>query len=64
MQMIILSLKICIKNISGKKVSFKIYEGKKYNYPDFTTFQPYVYDIMGRNAELTVPYRLKGKKNR
>ncbi|MFC1669098.1 hypothetical protein ACFL20_01800 [Spirochaetota bacterium] len=55
-------LKVCIKNISSKNISFNIYESGKIKKTDFTTFQPYVYDMYGRDAQLIVPYRLQGKR--
>ena len=46
-------LDIRVKNISDKKESFYIYDAV------YTTFQPVVYDMRGREAEIIVPYRLK-----
>jgi hypothetical protein len=46
-------LYINIKNKSGSKKSFKIYDA------DYTTFRPVVYDMNGKEADSSVEYRLK-----
>jgi hypothetical protein len=48
-------LYINIKNKSGLKKPFKIYEA------DYTTFRPVVYDMNGKEADTLVEYRLKNK---
>ncbi len=48
-------LHINIKNKSGIKKSFKIYD------TDYTSFRPVVYDMNGREADTLVDYRLKNK---
>ncbi len=48
-------LYINIRNKSGLKKSFKIYDA------DYTSFRPVVYDMNGREAETSVEYRLKNK---
>jgi len=52
-------LSMCIKNISGSKIFFRIYD--KYRY---STFQPVVIDMNARNAENTVPYKLENRNIR
>lgn len=54
-------LHVSIQNTSQKTVTFEIYEDKNVSMPDFTTFQPVVYDMEGREAENIIPYR---KENR
>ncbi len=49
-------LNIYIKNLSNKNKVLKIYDSI------YTTFHPVVYDKMGREAEIIVPYRLMNKK--
>ncbi|MDY6967299.1 MAG: hypothetical protein SVR08_01405 [Spirochaetota bacterium] len=46
-------LNIRVDNISNRKESFYIYDEV------YTSFQPVIYDIKGREAEIIVPYRLK-----
>lgn len=54
-------LKICVKNRSAKKISIDIYEKEGYTVPSYATFQPVVYDLMGRDAEIIIPYRLESR---
>lgn len=48
-------ISVSIKNISGRTASFKIYD------VSYTTFQPVVYGMDGREAETKVSYRLMNK---
>ncbi len=54
-------LHISIRNTSAKISSFEIYEDSNTDSPDFTTFQPIVFDLAGREAENIISYR---KENR
>ncbi len=54
------TLRVHIKNRSNEKASFTVYEGCK-DGPDYTTFQPVVFDMQGREIESIVPYRMAGK---
>jgi hypothetical protein len=58
-------LNIHVKNVTDNVITFHVYDSPErsdiYNRPrgdisGYTTFQPVVYDMMGRNAELIVPY--------
>ena len=49
------NLNMCIKNNSKRNKSFKVYDF------GYTTFQPVVYDISGREAEIIVSYRLMNR---
>lgn len=58
-------LNIHVKNISDSVITFFVYDSPErndiYDRPrgdisGYTTFQPIVYDMQGRNAELIVPY--------
>lgn len=49
-------LNMIIKNNSSSKESFVIYDSL------YTTYQPVVYNTLGREAEITVPYRLMNKR--
>ncbi len=55
-------LKMVIKNISGSHVSFDIFETRNSNRPEYSTFQPVVFDMDGKEAEIIIPYRLEQKK--
>jgi len=50
------TLHMVVKNNSSKKESFVIYDSV------YTTYQPVVYNTLGREAEITVPYRLMNKR--
>ena len=52
-------LQICIKNVSEKKNFFDVFDSIKNKPGEYTTFQPLVYDYSGREAEITVPYKLE-----
>jgi len=58
-------VKISIKNVSDEPAVFYIYDSpervdifdrKRGDTSDYTTFKPVVYDMNGKNAELVVPY--------
>lgn len=53
------SLQVCVKNISERKNYFEIYDSSGSVSSLFTTFQPMVYDMSGREAEITVPYKIE-----
>ncbi|MCP4131190.1 MAG: hypothetical protein GY754_09440 [bacterium] len=50
-----------VSNISNKKTLFLIYDKRNNKIKNYTTFQPVVFDMQGREAETIVPYRLTGK---
>ena len=52
-------LLVCIKNISEKKNYFEVYDSSDSLSSIYTTFQPMVYDMSGREAEITVPYKIE-----
>ncbi len=54
-------LQVCVKNVSDKKNYFLVYDPSDGESPDYTTFQPMVYDMDGREAEITVPYRIEDR---
>lgn len=52
-----ITLEILIKNISNENIQFDVYDSSRTHYGLFTTFQPVVFDMQGREAELIVPYK-------
>ncbi len=54
-------LHINIKNLSGERNSFTAYDRDDFRGMSYTTFQPVVYDMSGRMAELIVPYKMQNK---
>jgi hypothetical protein len=54
-------LRMCIKNISDENANVDIYENENSRKPDYSTFQPVVVDMMGREAEIIVKYRLENR---
>jgi hypothetical protein len=54
-------LQVCIKNISERKNYFEVYDFNDYASSLYTTFQPMVYDMNGREAEIIVPYKMENK---
>jgi len=54
-------LRIVIKNLSSQKQSFTIYERRDDTVPPYTTFQPVVFDMKGRECETIVPYRMENR---
>ncbi|MGV7929976.1 MAG: hypothetical protein AB2L13_13930 [Spirochaetota bacterium] len=50
------TLNLIIKNTSDKKEHFVSYD------TSYTTYQPVVYDAQGREAAITVPYRLMNRR--
>jgi hypothetical protein len=53
------ALHIHVKNISEKKNYFEVYDSLGNESSNYTTFQPIVFDMKGREAEITVPYRIE-----
>ncbi len=49
-------IEVHVKNMTESTVSFMVYE------PEYTTFQPIVYDMTGREAQTKVSYRLENKR--
>jgi len=56
-----ITIHISVRNISGKLAEFEIYEDSQPETPDFTTFQPIVFDLKGREAENIIPYRMENR---
>ncbi|TFH43731.1 MAG: hypothetical protein E4G96_00385 [Chrysiogenales bacterium] len=54
-------LRICVTNMSDKKNYFEVYDPSGGESSGYTTFQPKVYDMMGRDAKITVPHRIEGR---
>ena len=50
------NLRVSVKNISNDTATFCIYEDKKTN-PSYTTFQPKVYDMLGKENENIIDYK-------
>jgi hypothetical protein len=55
------ALHVCVKNISEKKNYFLVYDPGDGESSNYTTFQPMVYDMDGREAEITVPYKIENR---
>lgn len=56
-----INVKICVKNISGAKKDFFVYDKNGQENINYSSFQPVVMDMDGREAEIIVPYRLEFK---
>ncbi len=54
-------LKISVKNMSGRNEDISIYEDEKSREPHYSTFQPVVFDMRGREAEIIIKYRLENR---
>jgi hypothetical protein len=54
-------LKMSVKNVSDKNADINIYEKENRREPGYSTFQPVVIDMMGREAEIIVKYRLENR---
>ena len=54
-------LRFSVKNVSSSPLSFDIWEKGKAPQPDYITFQPVVFDMNGREAEIIIPYRLENR---
>lgn len=52
-------LRMRVKNESGNKVFFHVYDTLQDNSQDYSTFQPVVFDMTGHEAETTVEHKLK-----
>ncbi len=55
------TVKICIKNESERKNYFEVYDTSERESGKYTSFQPVVYDMKGREADNIVPYRAENK---
>lgn len=53
------TLHVWVKNISEKKNYFEVYDSLEKESSNYTTFQPLVFDMSGREAEITVPYKIE-----
>lgn len=53
------TLHVYVKNISEKKNYFEVYDSLENESSNYTTFQPLVFDMTGREAEVTVPYKIE-----
>ncbi|MDR3238371.1 MAG: hypothetical protein LBT84_07700 [Spirochaetia bacterium] len=54
------NLRVSVKNISNDTAVFYVYEDKKQNQP-YTTFQPKVYDMRGKENENIIDYKKQNK---
>lgn len=54
-------LRICVTNVSDEKNYFEVYDPAGGDSASYTTFQPRVFDMTGRDAEITVPYVSEGR---
>ncbi len=54
-------LRMCIKNISSENADVMVFENETNRKQDYTTFQPVVLDMTGREAEIIVKYRLENR---
>lgn len=52
---------ISVKNESEKKNYFEVYDTSDSESGTYVSFQPVVYDMNGREAEIIVPYRVQGR---
>jgi hypothetical protein len=52
-------LKVCVQNVSDSKNYFVVYDPASGESSNYTTFQPLVVNLEGRDAEITVPYKKK-----
>jgi len=49
-----INLQVCVKNISEKKNYFEVYDSSESDSALYTTFQPIVFDMKGREEKPTV----------
>jgi hypothetical protein len=56
-----INLQVCVKNISENKNYFEVYDTSNSESSVYTTFQPLVFDMSGREAEITVPYKIENR---
>lgn len=54
-------LRICVTNVSDEKNFFEVYDPAGGDSAAYTTFQPRVFDMTGRDAEMTVPHVIEGR---
>ena len=59
-----INLRICVKNRTDEKAVFDIYDKISDINTDYITFQPVVYDMKGKEAELIIPYKMENKDPR
>lgn len=57
-------LRVVIKNVSDRDSSFDIYEKNGDPNSNYISFQPVVLDMKGKEAEITVPYKMENKDPR
>ncbi len=57
-----ITLQVFVKNISEKKNYFEVYDSLENESSNYTTFQPLVFDMKGREAEITVPYKIEKRE--
>ena len=55
------TLQVCVTNVSERKNYFLVYDPAGSELSDYTTFQPLVYDLDGRDAEIIVPYKIESR---
>ncbi|MBN1496239.1 MAG: hypothetical protein JXA07_05680 [Spirochaetes bacterium] len=53
------TLQICVTNESERKNYFVVYDPAAGESSDYTTFQPMVFDMEAREAEIIVPYKIE-----
>jgi hypothetical protein len=54
-------LSVCVQNVSERKNYFIVYDSSDSESSNYTTFQPVVFDMNGREADLTVPYKIENR---
>ena len=54
-------VQICVKNESERKNYFEVCDTSDRESGNYTSFQPVAYDMMGREAEIVVPYKVQNK---
>lgn len=54
-------LSICVKNVSDEKNYFFVYDPMNKETSHYTTFQPMVYDMSGREVEISVSYKIENR---
>jgi len=57
-----INLKIFVKNRSAETNFFTVYDNSLHNTALYTTFQPVVFDRLGREIATTVPYRVENRQ--
>ncbi|MBN2159807.1 MAG: hypothetical protein JW807_10455 [Spirochaetes bacterium] len=54
-------LSVCVQNESERNNYFIVYDSSGSDSSNYTTFQPVVFDMNGREAEITVPYKIENR---